>query len=69
MKKGIVDSLKVSLVVGTLLCLINQWEAIALFSFDRSTLLRMFLNYVVPFSVASYSKFQVYHQNQKKEGQ
>jgi len=67
MKQGVVDSAKISLVVGTILCVINQWESIAAFSFDLGTLIRMALNYIVPFSVASYSKFQVDRQNRKKE--
>ena len=67
MKQGLVDSLKVSLVVGTLLCVINQWDAISEFCFERGMLLSVVLNYVIPFAVASYSKFQVHGQNEKRE--
>ncbi|MBE0484321.1 MAG: nitrate/nitrite transporter NrtS [Bacterioplanes sp.] len=47
------NAIKVALVVGTLLNLINQWEAIAGEAPWRFGLI--LLNYLVPFSVASYS--------------
>ena len=47
------NAIKVALVVGTLLNLINQWDALI---GEASWRLGMtLLNYLVPFSVASYS--------------
>ena len=42
------------LVVGTILCLINQWEAIST-GFVGVSWLKVALTYVVPFSVSTYS--------------
>lgn len=47
------NAIKVALVVGTLLNLINQWDAITGEAPWRFGL--ALLNYLVPFSVASYS--------------
>jgi hypothetical protein len=47
------NSIKVALVVGTLLNLINQWHA--LFGEQEWRWGMALLNYLVPFSVASYS--------------
>jgi hypothetical protein len=41
-------------VVGTLLCLINQWEAISA-GFVGVSWLKVVLTYLVPFSVSTYS--------------
>lgn len=47
------NALKVALVVGTILNLINQWDAL---TNEQSWRWGMaLLNYLVPFSVASYS--------------
>ncbi len=42
------------LIVGTILCLINQWEAIANGFVDVSWV-KVALTYIVPFSVSTYS--------------
>jgi hypothetical protein len=47
-------AVKVSLIVGTLLCLINQWEAI-IAGFVGVNWVKYFLTYLIPFSVSVYS--------------
>ena len=47
-------ALKVALIVGTLLCLINQWEAITA-GFSSVNWYKFFLTYLVPFGVSTYS--------------
>jgi len=42
------------LIVGTVLCLINQWEAISA-GFIGISWLKVALTYLVPFSVSTYS--------------
>ncbi|MFT5571054.1 MAG: hypothetical protein ACI9RP_003113 [Cyclobacteriaceae bacterium] len=64
---GLVGSLKIAFVVGTLLCLTNLYRPIVNQELDLSLVLKIFLNYLIPFSVASYSKFQL-RMSDKKEG-
>ncbi len=47
------NAIRVALVVGTILNLINQWQA--LFGEQQWRWGMALLNYIVPFSVASYS--------------
>lgn len=47
-------ALIVASIVGTLLCLINQWEAV-INGFVGMSWLKVILTYMVPFSVSSYS--------------
>ena len=62
------DAIKVSLVVGTILSLINQTEFILNFSFTKQALLRIFLNFLVPFLVASYARYSlIYEQHNNNE--
>ncbi len=49
-------SVKVALVVGTILSLINQTPAILHLSFTGEDLVRIAMNYLVPFSVSTYSR-------------
>jgi hypothetical protein len=51
-------SLKMALIVGTLLAVINHGEAIVTGHFTSDRLLPMLLTYCVPFSVAMYSQIQ-----------
>ncbi len=51
-------SIKMALVVGTLLALINHGQAIVTGHFTSDRLLPMLLTYCVPFSVAMYSQIQ-----------
>jgi hypothetical protein len=53
--RNVKRALKVSIFVGTVLSLINQYEAVLSFSFTRSQLIRIGMNYVVPFLVSLYS--------------
>jgi hypothetical protein len=52
-KKIVVASVKISLVVGTLLNLVNQGEAIV--GEDYISWSHVFFNYLLPYCVASYS--------------
>jgi len=47
----------VSLVVGTILSLINQTPSIINLDFSFEVVVRIFLNYLVLFLVASYSRW------------
>jgi hypothetical protein len=51
----VITSLKVSLVVGTLLAFINHGESILQMSLSRESLFKILLTYLVPYSVATYS--------------
>jgi hypothetical protein len=54
----VVDSLRIALVVGTILNLINQGDALlALGPFDWG---KCVLTYFVPFAVATYSAYRAY---------
>ncbi len=51
-------SIKMALVVGTLLAVINHGQAIFTGHFTSDRLLPMLLTYCVPFSVSMYSQIQ-----------
>jgi len=55
-------SLKMALVVGTLLALINHGQAIITGHFTSDRLLPLLLTYCVPFAVAMYSQIQAKRQ-------
>lgn len=63
------ESIKVSLVVGTILSLINQYEIIWVGIESTSQIVKLGMNYVVPFSVATYSRMKLLHEqyHSKKE--
>jgi hypothetical protein len=48
-------AIRVSLVVGTVLTLVNQGRAALEFAMDRALLFRVLLNYTVPFLVSLYA--------------
>mgnify|MGYP001818689347 CR=1 FL=1 len=48
-------ALKIALIVGTLLALINHGERILTSSLTPENLLQIFLTYLVPYSVSTYS--------------
>jgi hypothetical protein len=53
---GVVKSaVKVSLLVGTILALINHGEAILALSLPRENLVQILLTYLVPYCVSTYS--------------
>ncbi len=51
----LVRAIKVSLIVGTLLNLINQGDILISLEFEKLHLIKLFLTYLVPFSVATYT--------------
>ncbi|WP_436514501.1 nitrate/nitrite transporter NrtS [Ekhidna sp. To15] len=58
------DSIKIAIVVGSILSLINQYDVLISWDLSNKDILRIFLNYLVPFSVASISRAM----HIKKEG-
>ncbi|MDP8298842.1 MAG: nitrate/nitrite transporter NrtS [Candidatus Tantalella remota] len=48
-------SIKVSLLVGTILVLINQYSAIFEGPFTKKNVIQIILTYMVPFCVATFS--------------
>lgn len=57
-KDVVTRAIKVSLLVGTLLALINHFPSIMAFSFTIETVLQITLTYFVPYAVSSYSSYQ-----------
>ena len=60
----VVASLKISLVVGTLLALINHGTAIIQFTLTSQTVVQIALTYLVPYSVATYSSVNAIRRRQ-----
>lgn len=54
-KTTIRKGLMLSLIVGTILNMINQGELIALFKFDQINYFKLLLTYMTPFMVSVYS--------------
>jgi len=52
-RNTIVRAAKISAIVGTVLCGINQWEAVL--GLAEFNITKMILTYLVPFCVSSYS--------------
>lgn len=57
-KKNIYLALKVALVVGTVLNLINSYEVIFCAKFDLPNSLKILSTYCVPFIVSLYSSYK-----------
>jgi len=68
-KDVIIRALKVSIVVGTTLNLINQWECIMALDIENLHKTKFFLTYLVPYGVATYSamimKFELHKEGIK----
>lgn len=54
----VMRAIKVSLVVGTLLALINHYPKIMDWSFTAETVFQIMLTYFVPYAVSTYSSYQ-----------
>ena len=50
-----IRALKIALVVGVILNLINQGEKIFIFAFDDINYYKFFLTFLVPFAVSMYT--------------
>ena len=59
------QSVKVALVVGTILTLINQTSAVIHLDFNTEAVARTVLNYLVPFSVSTYSRMALVRETQR----
>ncbi len=53
-KTTIYRSIKVALVVGTILAFINHIDAIVLGNLTKSNIIQIFITYLVPYSVATF---------------
>ncbi len=49
------SALKVALVVGTILALINHYDKLPTMNFSRSDLFKILLTYLVPYGVSTWS--------------
>lgn len=54
-KEILIKAIKISLFVGILLNLINQFEAITTLNYDKIDLLKIILTFCVPFCVSMYT--------------
>ena len=51
----VLAAIKVALVVGTLLALINHYDKLATLNFQRSDIYKILLTYLVPYGVSTWS--------------
>ena len=51
----VTSAIKVAIVVGTMLALINHYDKLATFSFQRSDIFKILLTYMVPYGVSTWS--------------
>jgi amino acid permease len=56
------DSIKIALVVGIILSLINQYQILFTGFTKTAEVIKVGMNFVVPFSVASYSRYKLIKQ-------
>ena len=66
-KEDITDSVKIALIVGTMLSLINKFDTMVDFDFSLIDYFQILLNFIVPFSVASISRI-LYKKKLKEKG-
>lgn len=59
LKKKIFLAVRISLVVGTLLGIINHYDMFLSGNFEVSRIIKIFITYLVPFSVSLYSTTRV----------
>jgi len=59
-------SVKVSLIVGTILSAINQGGMILNHTFTSKDLIRIILNYLIPLAVATYARLALIKELEKK---
>jgi hypothetical protein len=62
-KKIIFNAIKVSLVIGTLLNLINNYDAVFHGKISFAICLKVIITYFIPFSVSYYSSRKALSQN------
>ena len=62
-KEIVITSLKVALVVGILLNLINQWEAIITLDVNKINWAKLLLTFCVPYLVSTYASVVIYLRN------
>ena len=65
-KSVVINAFKVSLFVGTILVAINHGDAIMNNELNLERVLKMALNYLVPYLVASYSAVKALQQQLKE---
>lgn len=51
----VITALKVALLVGTLLAIINHFSAITAYTLTKQNILQIALSYCVPYAVSTYS--------------
>jgi hypothetical protein len=59
LKKKIFLAVRISLVVGTLLGIINHYDMFLSGNYEVSRIIKIFITYLVPFSVSLYSTTRV----------
>ena len=61
-------ALKVALVVGTMLALINHSPALFSLSLTKHNVVQILLTYLVPYGVSTYSSVKVILGNERQSG-
>ena len=56
------SAIKVAIVVGTLLALINHYDKLATLNFQRSDIFKILLTYLVPYGVSTWSAVKALQQ-------
>ena len=57
--KTVSTAIRVSLIVGTILNMINQGNHLIALDFDAINIPKFILNYIVPYSVSTYSSLMM----------
>ena len=65
-KEIVVSAIKVSLIVGTILAVINHGPAIINMQMDAGRVLQMLLTYLVPYCVSTFSAVKAVQRYEKK---
>jgi len=61
LKSKIFLAMRISLVVGTILGIINHYDMFLSGNYETSRIVKMLITYLVPFSVSLYSTTRIKH--------
>lgn len=65
-RETVVRALKVAGVVGPILTIINQYDLLLRLEFSPRLLAKIFLTFLVPYSVSSFSSARAYMENEAR---
>lgn len=67
-KSVVARAVRVALLVGTILALINHGDALVRLAFDTNNVMKILLTYLVPYGVSTYSSVRAIQAQRRRGG-